>query len=142
MDALIFPTELMARKADIADATQAAVKERGSSAPPSGLIERVAYLGGPNMEAAIGCYWESAEMDATAGDTRFRAWDSHDDVHHATFGLEPRGIASFGAAISAAIESAEHAPTPRRKPGKRRRASSGVRRCGASAAADPRRGMG
>ena len=110
VDALIFPTELMARKADIADATQAAVKERGSSAPPSGLIERVAYLGGPNMEAAIGCYWESAEMDATAGDTRFRAWDSHDDVHHATFGLEPRGIASFGAAISAAIESAEHAP--------------------------------
>ena len=110
VDVLIFPSEVLARKADYAEATQSAIRVRqpegAGRSPAMSVLESVNFLAGPKCAATIGCYWEVAEMDATAGDVRFRAWESaaHSGLRHAAFGLEPRGVATLGAAASAASE--------------------------------------
>ena len=90
VDVATFPGELHGRRADVADATQAALRAMPGgdgevSEPPSSVLESFRFLGGRQCEASIGIYCDVAELDARAGDARFRSWEQHDGLRHAAY---------------------------------------------------------
>ena len=97
VDCLFFANELAARKDGILEAAKAL-----SSSSFASTIDAFTALGGPLCDGAIPAYAALCEMDARAGDLRYRAWEEH-QPRHAAFGLEAHGVAMIGAAAAAAV---------------------------------------
>ena len=90
-----------------AAASVAALAEGAPSAgPPSGVLDSLRVLSGARCDGAIGAYQLVAELDARAGDLRYRCWEEH-GLPLAAFGLEPRGLALVGAAAGQVEAAAE-----------------------------------
>ena len=127
VDCLFFASEVFSRKDDVTEAAQALASARSADLPHSskgsggsppiagGIMGAFASLGGPLCECTIAAYSSLAEMDACAGDLRYRAWEQHGPQHTA-IGLDADGVAVIGAAAErAAAATAAAAATDEAK---------------------------
>ena len=100
VDCLFFASEVYAKKDTVMEAAQS-LSSLASSSSPSRMtvLDAFSQLGGPQCDATIPAYITVCEMDAAAGDVRYRAWEQH-QPRHAAFGLEAMGVAMIGAALA------------------------------------------
>ena len=100
VDCLFFASELFAQRESVLEAA------RALSSTPSNVLDAFTLLGGPRCDAAIPAYYTLGELDARAGDLRYRAWEQH-QPRHATFGLEASGVALVGASEARGADGSE-----------------------------------
>ena len=102
VDCLFFASEVWQRRdAVLAAAQDLRAQEEDAQHHTSNVFDAFTLLGGPRCDAAIPAYAALCEMDAHAGDLRYRAWEQH-RPRHAAFGLEAHGLALVGAAMAEA----------------------------------------
>lgn len=101
VDCLFFASDLDSKKDGTLDAARAL---SSAGRPPSDVFEAFRFLGGSRCDGAVPAYVALAEMDARAGDLRYRAWERH-RPRHALYGLDTPGMSVIGAAVRAAQEA-------------------------------------